>query len=140
MHPHSRDTNFVASLQKGSNEIGHRSGQTQPGFPDRAAPLAFDEERGGKTGVSISSEESSLWEGTECWKVQGGCTAHQACPSLHPPKRESTKEPTDLGQSLTAFKTRFSSLRPCLLPRPPGCLCKASCEWHLPIFLCPGDP
>lgn len=74
MQPHSRDTNFVASLQKGSNEIGHRSRQPQPGSPDRAVPLAFDEERGGKTGVNINTE-SSLWEGSGCRKVQGGCTA-----------------------------------------------------------------
>jgi hypothetical protein len=46
VQPHSRDTNFVASLQKGSNEIGHRSGQTQPGSPDRAAPPTFDGEVG----------------------------------------------------------------------------------------------
>lgn len=53
-----------------------------------AVPLAFDEEKGGKTGVNIlNKEESSLWEGTGRQKVQGRGTSHQAGPLLCPPWR-----------------------------------------------------
>lgn len=53
-----------------------------------AAPLAFDEEKGGKIRVNIlNKEESSLWEGTGLQKVQGRGTSHQVGPLLCPPGR-----------------------------------------------------